>query len=168
MNHMIDVASYWACACQRPLTSGTKALLVVNSFKLHSNASKQYMYTVHILTIQKLRAFKFSSRATILDKINESKRGKWCVFALRAVSSLIWGDGGLLFHFILSKIVATGLLDGFSIRRTMRRSLNHKVFWHQSEARTAATVWNWSGKTLSTGALLSVLYFSSCHYFPPV
>ena len=22
MNHMIDVASYWACACQRPLTSG--------------------------------------------------------------------------------------------------------------------------------------------------
>ena len=23
MNHMIDVASYWACACQRPLTSGT-------------------------------------------------------------------------------------------------------------------------------------------------
>ena len=26
---------------------------------------------------------------------------------------------------------------------------NTKVFWHQSEARTAATVWNWSGKTLS-------------------
>ena len=25
---------------------------------------------------------------------------------------------------------------------------NTKVFWHQSEARTAATVWNWSGKTL--------------------
>ena len=23
MNHRIDVASYWACACQRPLTSGT-------------------------------------------------------------------------------------------------------------------------------------------------
>ena len=23
MNHMIDVASYWVCACQRPLTSGT-------------------------------------------------------------------------------------------------------------------------------------------------
>ena len=23
MNHMIDVTSYWACACQRPLTSGT-------------------------------------------------------------------------------------------------------------------------------------------------
>ena len=21
------------------------------------------------------------------------------------------------------------------------------VFWHQSEAKTAATVWNWSGKT---------------------
>ena len=28
---------------------------------------------------------------------------------------------------------------------------NTKVFWHQSEARTAATVWNWSGKTLSQG-----------------
>ena len=33
MNHMIDVDSYWACACQRPLTSGTKA--VVNSAELH-------------------------------------------------------------------------------------------------------------------------------------
>ena len=38
MNHMIDVTSYWACACQRPLTPGTKALLVVHSFKLHVNA----------------------------------------------------------------------------------------------------------------------------------
>ena len=38
MNQMIDVDSYWACACQRPLTPGTKALLVVNSFKLHLNA----------------------------------------------------------------------------------------------------------------------------------
>ena len=45
-------------------------------------------------------------------------------------------------------------------------------FWHQSEARTAATVWNWSGKTLSPGALLAVLhfpfvpYFSACLDFP--
>ena len=38
MNHMIDVTSYWACACQRPLTPCTKAVLVVNSFKLHLNA----------------------------------------------------------------------------------------------------------------------------------
>ena len=45
---------------------------------------------------------------------------------------------------------------------------NAKVFWHQSEARTAVTVWNWSGKTLSPWALLAVLYFSSCHIFPPV
>ena len=36
-------------------------------------------------------------------------------------------------------------------------------FWHQSEARKAATVWNWSGKTMSPGALLAVLYFSSFH-----
>ena len=38
-------------------------------------------------------------------------------------------------------------------------------FWHQSEARAAATVWNWSGKTLSPGALLAVLYFSSFHIY---
>ena len=38
-------------------------------------------------------------------------------------------------------------------------------FWHQSEARTATTVWNWSGKTLSPGALLAVLYFSSFHVY---
>ena len=43
-----------------------------------------------------------------------------------------------------------------------------QVFWHQSEERTAATVWNWSGKTLSPGALLAVLFFSSCLIFPPV
>ena len=41
-----------------------------------------------------------------------------------------------------------------------------QVFWHQSEDRTAATVWNWSGKTLSPGALLTVLYFSLVPYFP--
>ena len=29
----------------------------------------------------------------------------------------------------------------------------------QSEARTVVTVWKWSGKTLSPGALLAVLYF---------
>ena len=40
-----------------------------------------------------------------------------------------------------------------------------QVFWHQSEARAAATVWNWSGKTLSPGALLAVLYFSSSHIY---
>ena len=40
-----------------------------------------------------------------------------------------------------------------------------KAFWHQSEARTAATVWNWSGKTLSPGTLLPILYFSSRHFF---
>ena len=32
-------------------------------------------------------------------------------------------------------------------------------FWHQSKARMAGTVWKWSGKTLSPGALLAVLYF---------
>ena len=41
-------------------------------------------------------------------------------------------------------------------------------FSSQSEARMAATVWNWCGKTSSLGALFAVLYFSSCHIFPPV
>ena len=41
-------------------------------------------------------------------------------------------------------------------------------FSAQSEARTAATVWNWSGKTLSPGALFAAFYFSSCHIFPTV
>ena len=40
-----------------------------------------------------------------------------------------------------------------------------QVFWHQSEARMASTVWNWSGKTLSPGALLAVLYCSFVPYF---
>ena len=57
-------------------------------------------------------------------------------------------------------------LDYSSAERQKQK--NPKFFWHQSEARTAATVWNWSGKTLSPGALLAVLYFSLCHIFPPV
>ena len=40
-----------------------------------------------------------------------------------------------------------------------------QVFWHQSEARTAATVWNWTGKTLSPGAFPAILYFSFVPYF---
>ena len=39
-----------------------------------------------------------------------------------------------------------------------------KVFWHQSEARTAPTVWNWSVKTLSP-ALLRLLDFSLPDFF---
>ena len=45
----------------------------------------------------------------------KSRMGKWRVFALCAASSLIWGGGGgrLLFHFILSKIVAKVVLSPF-------------------------------------------------------
>ena len=39
-------------------------------------------------------------------------------------------------------------------------------FSAQSEAKMAATVWNWSGKTLSPGALLDVPHFSSCQIKP--
>ena len=42
---------------------------------------------------------------------------------------------------------------------------NTNVFWHQSETRTMVTVWNWSDKTLSLGALLDILFFSLCHIF---
>ena len=49
----------------------------------------------------------------------------------------------------------------------MIRQKNTKVFLHQSEVRMGATVWNWFGKTLSPGALLAVVYFSSCHIFSP-
>ena len=43
--------------------------------------------------------------------------GKWRVFALRAASSLIWGggDGGWLFHFFLSKIVALVQVKGAGV-----------------------------------------------------
>ena len=47
-----------------------------------------------------------------------------------------------------------------------------KVFWHQSEVRTAATDWNWSGKTLSLrglsrrSLLFFVPYFSARLDFP--
>ena len=41
-----------------------------------------------------------------------------------------------------------------------------KIFWHQSEARITPTVWNWSVKTLSPGALILVLDFSLPEFFP--
>ena len=56
-----------------------------------------------------------SFSATILDKINgkpgplplppKSRMGKWRVLAFARLHTWYGGDGGLLFHFILSKIV---------------------------------------------------------------
>ena len=40
-------------------------------------------------------------------------------------------------------------------------------FWHPSEARTAATVWNWSGKTLSPGLFLPFFTFLRALFFLP-
>ena len=40
-----------------------------------------------------------------------------------------------------------------------------QVFWHQSEARMAATVWNWSGKTLSGQGLFSPFFTFLCAIF---
>ena len=43
---------------------------------------------------------------------------------------------------------------------------NTKVSWHQSEAITAATVWNWSGKTLSPAqGLFSPFFTFPCAIF---
>ena len=54
-------------------------------------------------------------------------------------------------------------------RKVKNGEKSEKKTWHQSEARTAATVWNWSGKTLPPGALLPVLYYPrSIYIFPPV
>ena len=60
-----------------------------------------------------------------------------------------------------------GARESLKERENMaRRKVKNGVFWHQSEARTTATVWNLSGTTLSPGTLLAVLSFSSCHIFP--
>ena len=40
-----------------------------------------------------------------------------------------------------------------------------KVLWHQSEARTTRSVWNWSDKTVSPGAPLFVLDVFSPNFF---
>ena len=59
----------------------------------------------------------------------KSRMGKWRVFVLRAPSSLIWGNGDLLFHFILSKIVAK-----LSSQISRRADVSFPVFarpaWH--------------------------------------
>ena len=73
----------------------------------------------------------------------KSRMGKWRVFALRLPSSLIWGDGGLLFHFILSKIVAKknkinkihsnqGLLKHFSHSQTSCKKMLLLYIFHWS------------------------------------
>ena len=59
----------------------------------------------------------------------KSKMGKWRVFAIQAASPLIWGgDGRLLFHFILPKIVAVraGLnTQGLQIASPVLKPLSH-------------------------------------------
>ena len=42
-----------------------------------------------------------------------------------------------------------------------------QIFWHQSEARTAASVWNWSGKTLSQGLFSPFFTFLRALFFRP-
>ena len=65
----------------------------------------------------------------------------------------------------MSYQTSSKLLQSFWLLIGARQLL---CFSAQSEGRTTATVWNWSGKTLSAGALLAVLFFSSRYIFPPV
>ena len=53
---------------------------------------------------------------------------------------------------------------GQCLTRPVPNGRSRSGFWLVPEN----CVWNWSGKTLSPGALLAVLYFSSCHILPPV
>ena len=62
----------------------------------------------------------------------------------------------------MSYQIGSKLLPSFWLLIGARKLL---CFSAQSEDRTVATVWNWSAKTLSPGALLADLFFSSCHIF---
>ena len=57
------------------------------------------------------------------------------------------------------------MLSAFNHTKTPGKTPKTTSCNTRSEARTAATVWNWSGETLSPGALLAVLYFSFVPYF---
>ena len=56
------------------------------------------------------------------------KNGKMARFGFCAASSLIWGNGGLLFHFILSKIVGPVVWEGC---RRLEESNNKNDFIYQ-------------------------------------
>ena len=87
---------------------------------------------------------------TILHKINGKPRPPPPlprVFALRAASSLIFfgGDGGLLFHFILSKIVVcyTAVFSFCHVTllptwTSMEHQLNRFLTWEQQYAKNTA------------------------------
>ena len=85
---------------------------LVDIINKQTSKHKQVMILIRDLVLSCLK-YNILFRATILDKINgkprpplphKSRMEKWRVFALRAPSFLIWGDGGLLFHFTSSKI----------------------------------------------------------------
>ena len=74
----------------------------------------------------------------------KSRMGKWRVFALLAPSSLIWGDGDLLFHFILSKIVAK-LWSQISRRADVSFPVFARPTWHAGYA-DRETIWVWHAR----------------------
>ena len=141
------------------------------------------------------REVAVSGRSTVLHKICSTRAAKWkkgegrrgncfqttlshhpkkgCISG-QTHFSILWGLWTSIsfpyipIHPILGDPGVDSRGEGKSKQEEKYGTKNTKVFWHQSEARMAATTWNWSGKTLSPGALLAVLCFSSCHIFPPV
>ena len=53
-------------------------------------------------------------------------------FGFRAASSLIWGDGGLLFHFTLSKIVVPGPIKRSFAEETQKLRVQPLLFFFSS------------------------------------
>ena len=103
--------------------------------------------------IYMLRLLENDRKTSFLTDLFSRSRYKWYNFLMEDTRK----------GYLLSKIVYLRVRDWTSGRSLSEQSL--QIFWHQSEARTAATVWNWSGETLSPGALLAVLYFSFVLYF---
>ena len=74
---------------------------------------------------------------------SKSRMGKWRVLALRAASSLIWGDGGLLFHFILSQIAIVDKINGKTRPPLPPNSRMEK--WRLFALRAASSL-TWGGR----------------------
>ena len=74
---------------------------------------------------------------------SKSRMGKWRVLALRAASSLIWGDGGLLFHFILSQIAIVDKVNGKTRPPLPPNSRMEK--WRLFALRAASSL-TWEGR----------------------
>lgn len=95
--HLIDIMT----DCQKILDRHLNDIATV--MLTHS---RPRCWLIHWLT-PPVRHDPLNLESAILDNLPlpKIKDGKMACFGFCTASSLIWGDGGLLFHFILSKIV---------------------------------------------------------------